>query len=248
MPETGIISIICRVLLLCGKQICLIRRKKTDTEEALGVKELWKKFDQLSSQAYSEGEQGSGKIDSWNEGFTVLKEIMKEGRGKSQNFVRKFEYLDEATNYTHNVGEWLEDYLEKLGSLEMYGRLEEVCSWLLDEFEWGKDTPSDLNFQMATALASQGKHREALEYCENWYAEENENVVAATALIYARTSVMDFQGAEEIVKKYITEDGKCTEDNDLIYMAASLLYKVSKNEKAEEKINQELQRYEKEME
>ena len=211
------------------------------------MKELWEKFDQLSSKAYSDRENNVQSMDNWDAGFAVLMEIVEKGRQKSRFFVRKLDQIDESTKGVHDVNGWMEDYLEELAVQEKYGQLEKVCGKLLELFDWDADS-SDIKFQMATALASQGKQQEALKYCEEWYAQDGEDVTAATALIYARIAVKDFAGAQELVDKYISADGQCTEDNDVVYMAASLLYKVTGNKEAEEKTNQKLREYERELE
>lgn len=59
-------------------------------------------------------------------------------------------------------------------------------------FRWEEDSSSDLRFYMASAVQSQGKNQHALDFCEKWYEEEKDNVVAATALIYARMHIKDF--------------------------------------------------------
>lgn len=212
------------------------------------MKELWGKFDELSSKAYSDRENEEASMENWDAGFDVLMEIVAKGRSRSRFFVRKLDQIDESTKGVHDVNGWLEDYLEELAVNGRYGQLEKVCGKLLETFDWDADSPSDLRFQMATALGSQGKQQEALKYCEEWYGEDTEDVTAAAALIYARIAVKDFEGAQKLVDQYITEDGHCTEDNDEIYMAASLLYKVTGNTQAETKINQELASYEEELE
>ena len=180
------------------------------------MKELWEKFDQLSSKAYSDRENNVQSMDNWDAGFAVLMEIVEKGRQKSRFFVRKLDQIDESTKGVHDVNGWMEDYLEELAVQEKYGQLEKVCGKLLELFDWDADS-SDIKFQMATALASQGKQQEALKYCEEWYAQDGEDVTAATALIYARIAVKDFAGAQELVDKYISADGQCTEDNVSLY-------------------------------
>lgn len=50
------------------------------------------------------------------------------------------------------------------------------------------------------------------------------------------------------MRQYISEDGACTDENDIVYMAAELLYKVSGNKKAEKRVSQVMKKYEKEVE
>lgn len=94
----------------------------------------------------------------------------------------------------------------------------------------------------------QGKNKESLGFCEDWYKAEFDNIVAATSLIYARIAVKYFQGAENIVRRFITDETVCSEENDMIYSVASLLYKVNGNKKEEKRINKALKKFEKELE
>lgn len=55
--------------------------------------------------------------------------------------------------------------------------------------------------------------------------------MAATALVYAKMTLKDLEGAEDVVRKYISEDTPCTDENDILFMAAADLYLVNGKEK-----------------
>ena len=67
------------------------------------------------------------------------------------------------------------------------------------------------------------------------------------ALIYARIGIKDLEGAEKLVRKYISDDTICTEDNDIIFIAAEKLYKVNGNKKDEKRISRAIKNMKKEM-
>ena len=115
-------------------------------------------------------------------------------------------------------------------------------------FRWEEEKPSDFRFYIASSLGAEGRKEEALEFCEEWYQKESDNILGATALIYARTAIRDFEGANQIVEQYILEDSSCTAENDIVYIAAELLYKVSGNKKAEKRVSQAIKKYEEEVE
>lgn len=73
-------------------------------------------------------------------------------------------------------------------------------------------------------------------------------MTAVTSLIYSRIGVNDLAGAEKLVEKYISDDSICDEDNDIVFTAASLLYKTKGDKKKEKRINKAIQKYEEELE
>lgn len=58
----------------------------------------------------------------------------------------------------------------------------------------------------------------------------------------------DLEGAESLVKKYISEDTRCNDENDMIFTAAAMVYKLSGNKNAEKRMNKAIEEYEKVLE
>lgn len=212
------------------------------------MKKQWKKFDELCEKCYL-NMMGANKEDGvWDEAFDILLDIISTGRESNPNYAKELVELDDSTDFSHDIGGWLEDYLDELDMRRQFDRLLEVGGKLLDLFFWEDEKPSDIRFRMASALGEQGNSWEALDFCEKWYQEEKDNTVAATALIYARLGVKDLQGAEELVRKYISGNTACTDENDIVFIAASALYKVNGNKKEEKRIDKAIKTYEEELE
>lgn len=211
------------------------------------MNKLWKKFERLSDKCYTGMITGTD-LAVWNQCFEVLMEIIREGRQGDEAFARELADLDDSTDFKYDVCGWLEDYLDELDMREEYEQLQKKCEQLIKLFAWTEDSPSDLNFYIVSAMGSQGKTAEAAEFCENWYKKEEDNPQAVTALIYARTAAGNLAGAEALVEKYIQEDTECDEENDIIFTAAAHLYKINGNKKAAEKIENELEEYDKRLE
>ncbi|MCD7992239.1 MAG: hypothetical protein LUK37_10890 [Clostridia bacterium] len=212
------------------------------------MKGLWKKFDRLTSKCYANLVGADVNADVWDKAYEALGGIIHEGREQNSNYARELYLLDDETDYEHDVCGWLEDYLDYLDAGRQYEKLRKICVELMGLFQWKEESPSDFRFYIASSLGVEGKTEEALAFCEDWYKKESGNVLGATSLIYARTAAGDFEGANQIVEQYISEDGSCTDENDIVYIAAELLYKVSGNKKAEKRISQAIQKYEKEVE
>ena len=64
-------------------------------------------------------------------------------------------------------------------------QLEKVCRKLLKLFAWQKASPSDIRFRLASSMLSLNKKKEAGDFCERWYGEDENDTAAAAALIYA---------------------------------------------------------------
>ena len=211
------------------------------------MNKLWKKFDRLTQTCYSNMAQGISDIDAWNAGFDLLQEILSNGRTENPDFAKELYLLDDETDYSHDVQGWLEDYLDELDVHEMYPELEAVCRKLLKLFAWKEEYPSEIRFLLASALGHQGKTEDARKYCEDWEADEKDNPLAAAALIYAKIREKDYEGAEEVVRRYIAEDTECTEENDVIFTAALRLYKESGQKEMEKKMDDALEQYDKKL-
>ena len=130
----------------------------------------------------------------------------------------------------------------------MHAELEAVCRKLLKMFAWEEEYPTDIRFQMASALESQGKTEEALDLCIEWTSKEPDNPYAAAALIYAKMNADDLEGAEKIVKQHISDDTACDEENYVIFAAAERLYQKTGNNVMEKKMDRAREEYDKKME
>lgn len=212
------------------------------------MKKLWKRFEQLTDRCYTDLAEGGQEMSHWDDGYAALCAVIEEGRSRDKDFARELYLLDDGTDYQYDVQGWLEDYLEELDLHERYADLEAVCRQLLGMFQWEEDSPCAIRSILADSLRSQGRLEDALDYCSQWHAEDPDDTVAAAALIYSQTAVKDWEGAEKIVKKYISEGDPCTEETEFIFDAASVLYKVSGNKKAGARIDRAIKKYEEEVE
>lgn len=88
-----------------------------------------------------------------------------------------------------------------------------------------------------------GQKKEAAEYCREWIAKEPENMLAAVAGVYAFIGTKEFTEAEALVDKFIPDKTVCTEDNDIMFTAASLLYDKMGKKKEKKLIDRALQEY-----
>lgn len=212
------------------------------------MKQLWKKFDKLSDDAYMSIARRENGMDVWNQGFETLLEIVRTGREQNPQFARELIQLDDDTDFEHGVCDWLTDYLDELDDQEQYEKLENACREILELFDWKEDSPSDIRSLLSLALRAQGRKEEALEYCRGWYEEEPDNTVAAAALIYCLIECGELDRAEEIADCWIGDGTACDDNNDVVFMAAIAVCRKKGDSEKEESLTNRLKIYEKEVE
>ena len=183
----------------------------------------------------------------WDEAFSVLMQMVEEERSGEPEFARELIEIDEDTGYLYDIEGWLEDYLDELDVKEQYGELFQVCGKLIQMFHWEEGKLSYLKYLTSLALRGQGKYAEAYDYCEAWYQEEPDNLLAAASAVYARTGVKKLPEAEQIIKRYITEDTSCTQENQNIFYAARDFYQAGGDKKSEKKIQRAIKKFDKEL-
>lgn len=200
------------------------------------MKKLWKKFDSISDQCYSGIVRGATRMNKWEDGFDKFLEIIEKGRSENPEFAKELNHIDADTDYAHDVYGWLMDYLDELLNHEMYEELEEVCRRILGLFVWEEEFPTEMFFHLFLALEGQGRHEEALEFCEEWQKKEERSPMADAALIHARIGVNDLDGAEKVMSRYISEEGDYILNSEAVYTAARRLYRENGDKKAARKV------------
>lgn len=212
------------------------------------MNKLWKKYDKLTGECYTQFITGKQLFDCWNQTFDTLVQAIETERENNGKFAEYYYEIGEELDYEVDVDGWLEDYLDDLEVRGQQERVIEVCNKIISLFRWETGEQTDFRFRISTALSALNRKEEALQLCEDWYRDEKENIYAAVALTYAKIGMKDFEGAEKIITKYITEDTRCDEENETMFVAAETLYKLNKNKKAAKRIEEELERYENEVE
>lgn len=203
----------------------------------------WKKFSELTEKCYL-NMIGAAKSDKcWEQAFDIMKEIVLEERAQNPSYALQIEMLDEVTDYQCDIQGWLEDCLDEM---DMRGKNKVVlsmCDDLLDLFEWPEYTGSDWKFRKSSAMNALGKKKETVEFCQEWIAEEPENMMAAVAGVYAFIEIKEYAKAEVLVDKFILDKTVCTDDNDIMFTAASILYDKMGKIKEKKQIDRSLQEY-----
>ena len=148
-------------------------------------------------------------------------------------------------DYEYDIQGWLEDCLDELDMREEHKALLKMCDKLLDMFGWPEYTGSDIKMRKAAIMAALGQKKESAEFCEKWLQKELENIVAAIAGVYAFIEVKAFEKAERSVERFIWDKSKCTDENNIMFMAASSLYQVTGKKKEKKVIDKAMKEFEK---
>lgn len=205
----------------------------------------WKQFDKLTEKCY-QNMIGAEKDNScWLKAFELLKEIILEERKNHPGFAPELEMLDDATEYAFDIQGWLEDCLDEVDMQKEYETLLKMCNDLINLFGWPEYSGSDIKFRKAAVLCELGKAKEAAEFCEKWMQKEPENVVAATAGVYAFMDAKEYDKAETQVDRFIMDKSKCSEENEIMFIAASKLYGAIGKEREKEEIDKAIEKYDK---
>lgn len=208
----------------------------------------WKQFGNLTEKCYNNmiGAEKDGSC--WVQAFELLMEIVREERQTNPNYASELEMLEEVTDCEYDIQGWLEDCLDELDMREEHWTLLKMCDDLLDMFGWSEYTGSDIKMRKAAVMAALGQKKEAAEFCKEWLQKEPENIVAAAAGVYAFIEVKAFEEAEKLVERFILDKSKCTDENDIMFTAASILYQVTGKKKEKRIIDKAMKEYEKYLE
>lgn len=203
----------------------------------------WKYFDDLTGKCYLNMAGAERDGSCWQQAFEMLKEIILEERKNDSEFAAELEQIDDATDYSFDIQEWLEDCLDEVDMREDYETLLKMCDDLLTLFGWPEYTGSDIKFRKAIVLCKLGRMKEAVRFSEKWIQKEPENIVAATAAVYVFTDAKKYEQAEVLVDKFIIDRSECGDENDIMFTAASKLYGVMGKKKEKKEVDKALEEY-----
>lgn len=203
----------------------------------------WNKFRKLTEKCYNNmiGAEKDGSC--WEQAFELLMEIVREEREQNPNYASELELLDDATDYEYDIQGWLEDFLDEVEMRENHKLALYICNSLLDMFCWPEYTGSDIKFRKASAMEQLGQQKESVEFCEKWLQKEPENMIAACAGVYAFIKVKAFEKAEKLVEQFIPDKSQCSEENDMMFTAASVLYQATGRKKDKKAVDKALEEY-----
>ena len=208
----------------------------------------WKSFEKLQEKCYSNMIGAVKDGSCWQQAFELLVEIVREEREKNANFAPELETLDDVTDYKYDIEGWLEDCLDEMDMHGKHNVLLQMCDTLLELFGWPEYTGSDLKFRKSGAMEDIGKTKEAVAFCEEWMAKEPENMLAAVAGVYAYIKVKEFEQAELLVDKFLPDKTDCSEENDIMFTAASILYEAEGKKKEKKAVDKAIKEYEERLE
>lgn len=84
---------------------------------------------------------------------------------------------------------------------------------------------------------------ELVDYCTKWIGKEPDNIMAATAGVYAFIAIQKHEQAEELVDLFIPNKTMCTAENSIMFTAASKLYEVMERTKEKKQVDKALEAY-----
>ena len=219
------------------------------TGEEIKVENMnWKSFEKLQEECYDGIFGGKNERSSWQQAFELLVEIVREEREKTPDFGATLESLDDITDYEYDLESWLDECLDEMDMCGKHAVLLQMCDTLLELFGWPEYTGSDLKFRKSSALGAMGKTKESVAYCEEWMEKEPDNMLAAVAGVYAYIRVKEFAKAEVLMDKFLPDKSYCSEENDIMFTAASKLYQAEGKKKEKKAVDKAMREYEERLE
>lgn len=204
----------------------------------------WKQFDLLTEKCYGNMIGAYKDSTCWQKAFQTLCEIVKDERCNNPDFPEKLYELDDSTDFAYDIQGWLEDYLDEMDMAEQFNILLDSINTLLELFQWDEGDLADLYFRKASVLGSLNRADEASDFCQNWLKTFPDSIPAITANVYAQLGIKNIDHAKQLVENNINSDTECTEDNDILFTAASFLYQISGDKTKKAAIDKKLQAYE----
>lgn len=208
----------------------------------------WEEFGTLVGHCY-ENIIGVYEDNScWQQGFDMLMGIVREARKENADFARELYQLDEMEENRSDVQGWLEDCMDDLEIHDCWEQVLANCEELIGAFEWKEASPSDWYAMKARALDELNRGAEAEAFCRDWIRQEPENMQAASSIVYTLLHQEKLKEAEELIDRYLKEDTECTDDNDILFIAAERLYEANGNKKRQKQVNKALEEYDRYLE
>lgn len=205
---------------------------------------MWKKLNKMTDKCYS-NMIGADKDNScWQKTFDYLIECVREERTADPNFATELNLVDDESDYEYGVSDWIEDCLDEIDMREQYDVLLSMCDTLLSMFSWPEYSGSDLKFRKSVVLGQLGREQERVRFCEAWLKKEPENVMAATASVYAWIAVKAYDEAKTWIRRFIPNDSDCCEENEIMFRAAVRYYEAIGDRKKQKQLKQALKDYE----
>ena len=127
---------------------------------------------------------------------------------------------------------------------EEYEVLLGMCDTLLSLFSWSDYTGSELKFRKSSVLEALGRNNEAVSFCCKWFEKEPENIMAATAYVYALIGAKEYEAAEKLIHQFIIDESECLEENEIMFRAASKYYGAIGDKTKKKQLDKVLKEYE----
>lgn len=205
---------------------------------------MWKKLNKMTGDCYMNMIGTENDDSCWEKTFDHLIACVQEERVSTPNFAAELDLVDDETDYEYGVSDWIEDCLDEIDMRKQYEVLLRMCDTLLRTFSWPEYSGSDLKFRKSVVLGQLGRQKERVKFCEVWLKKEPENVMAATAAVYAWITVKAYDEAETWIHKFIPNDSECCEENEIMFRAAARYYGAIGDKKKQKKLDKVLEEYE----
>ena len=181
--------------------------------------------------------------EDWKVAFDSLVSSIKEEKISNVDFANEISDLTSATGSSYDFADILEEYFDHLEENCAWQVVIDSCDEIFSLFKWQTKMPSEYMFRKGNALEKLGKLEEAAKFGEEWLSKYPNDLYAVASNVFLMVEMKKFDRAEELTKKYLTDDLVCDKNTDTFFMAAERLYEITDNINAKQRIEKKIAEY-----
>jgi len=184
-------------------------------------------------------------IEDWRQAFEGLVKSVKEERVNYPEFAEELSQLTEATGSIYDFNDIFEEYFDHLEEKSAWQDVIASCDELVSLFKWNTKQPSEYMFRKGNALEKSGDLKGAKAFGQEWLSKYPTDLYAVASNVFILIELKEYEEADKLTKKYLTDDLICNKTNDTFFMAAYRLCEITKDINAKQRIETKIAEYEK---
>lgn len=181
-----------------------------------GIQELiWNGYDAVEQLDYDT------MLKNWLPAWEQLKVIV-DGAEEKPSILN----VDEATDFTYQIYNWLQDMEMELGNAKEYEKRINFCKEVLELFTWDLDSPDNYKAAIGESFHLLGQVEECDAWYESWSGEEPGNPACINSQIWCLLDRNEMDRAKTLIEEYFDGNMECNIQNEILFRRAAALYKT----------------------
>ena len=185
----------------------------------------------------------SRDLGAWQQAFKGLMSAITDERKLDPAFCQELSDLTEATGFSYDFKDILEEYFDLLEAEEKWDAVITSCDSIINYFKWEKAMPSQYMFRKGNALNKAGRYAAAEAFGKEWLDKYPTDLYAAASNAFLYIELGKLDKAKAITEKYLKDDLVCDSTTDTFFMAAYRLYEMTDDINAKQRVEQKMAEY-----